>query len=439
VFFLVAGLARVALVGAQTNQVVPAGEEFVANTFTFGRQTLPDVSMATDGSFIVVWQDGTTEPGLDGQDGSDGGIRGQRFDSAGGRIGAEFQVNINTLGSQQVPKIRHDAVGNVLIVWQDAAATGQPTVGRSFDPFLVPNGGEVELVPGPFRISDLQFQPNGDFIVASGGGSEGSNLTGQRFQLDGTPEGAEFQINTATYNTQKDPSIAVDGDGEFVVVWASDDVQFLAYNVKAQRFDAQGSKIGQEFQVNTYSTFRQWFPDVAMDSQGDFVVAWNSQKANPPDDLSPSAIQAQRFASDGSPVGVEFQVNSTTQTVEDLPQVAMRDDGSFIIAWETGKTPGDDVDNWGAIAGQQFDSDGNRVGTEFLVNTYTPLIQDQPRITSDGGDRFVVVWSDSGIAGYSLAEQDGSLNGVFGQRFENPIFADGFESGDTSSWSATSP
>ncbi len=409
--------------------VVPAGDEFVVNSFTFGRQWRHDVSMTPDGSFVVMWTDGSNEPGLTGQDGSFSGVRGQRFDATGGRIGSEFQVNITTFGSQQFPLVGHDAAGNLLAVWSGI-------MGRRYDASFVPIGGEFLIAPGlSMDRLDVAVQPNGDFVIAHGGPPFG-DVMGLRFQPDGMPIGAEFEVTTSTNNTQAFPSVAVDNDGDFVVVWESDDIQFLHYNVKAQRFDSEGTMIGQEFQVNTFSTFRQWHSDVDMDSEGNFVVVWHSQKSTPPDDSSLSAIQAQRYASDGSPIGGEFQVNTTTQALEDFPQVSVEEDGSFMVVWETSKTPGD-VDGWNAIAAQQFDTDGNKVGSEFLVNSYTPLTQDQPKIAGDGMGRFVVVWSDSGIAGYNLAEQDGSLNGVFGQRFENPIFADGFESGDTTVWSST--
>jgi hypothetical protein len=112
--FVFALLGSPPLLSAQP--VVPAGEEFVVNSFTFGRQRSHDVSMTPDGSFIVMWTDGSSELGLTGQDGSDSGVRGQRFDAAGGPIGSEFQVNITTLSFQGSPLLRHDAAGNLLAV-----------------------------------------------------------------------------------------------------------------------------------------------------------------------------------------------------------------------------------------------------------------------------------------------------------------------------------
>ena len=434
------GLALLIGLSAGTSEAqlfLPAGEEWTVNSWTFGRQTAPDVSMAANGDFIVVWQDGSLELGLDGQDGSDGGIRARRFDSWGSGIGSEFQVNISTVGNQFLPFVRHDASGNVLMIWGDVVAN--QSVGRSFDSSFTPLGGDFPIAPGPFfGVGDVEFQPNGDFVAVWGGGGAYVDLMARRFELDGTPVGAEFQVNTYTDNTQRDPDVAVNSNGDFVVIWSSDARQSLRYDIKAQRFDNTGSRVGEEFMVNTYSTFRQWDPDVAMDEQDRFLVTWFSQKSNPPEDLSPSAIQAQRFDADGNTIGTEFQVNTTTQAVEDAPRIAFHSDGSFMIVWETSKTPGDE-DGWGAIAAQQFDADANPVGSEFAVNTYTLQTQDQPSIATNGSGSFVVTWSDSGYVGSGLAEQDGSLNGVFAQRFENPIFADGFESGDTSAWSSLSP
>jgi hypothetical protein len=40
--------------------------------------------------------------------------------------------------------------------------------------------------------------------------------------------------------------------------------------------DSSGARLGREFRVNTYTTSSQFFPAVASDSSGNFVVVWNS-------------------------------------------------------------------------------------------------------------------------------------------------------------------
>jgi len=52
---------------------------------------------------------------------------------------------------------------------------------------------------------------------------------------------------------------------------------------------------------------------------------------------------------------------------------------------------------------------GNPVGPEFRVNTYTTGSQFLPSVASDPTGNFVVVWQS--------ANQDGSMQGIFGQRY----------------------
>ena len=61
------------------------GAEFSVNTFTTSYQEQARVSGAPDGRFVVVWESAA-------QDGSSYGVFGQRYDATGARAGAEFQV-----------------------------------------------------------------------------------------------------------------------------------------------------------------------------------------------------------------------------------------------------------------------------------------------------------------------------------------------------------
>ena len=56
------------------------------------------------------------------------------------------------------------------------------------------------------------------------------------------------------------------------------------------------------------------------------------------------------------------------------------------------------------------------MGTEFRINSFTTGNQDYPHVAARNDGRFVVVW-DSGPSGYEAA-QDGAEHGVFGQRYD---------------------
>jgi len=95
----------------------------------------------------------------------------------------------------------------------------------------------------------------------------------------GAPAGPEVQVNTYTTGQQRIPSIGVDADGNFVVVWGSagsSGSDNSLFSIQGQRYDASGTTVGTEFQVNTYTTNTQFLPEVALDSDGDFVVVWHS-------------------------------------------------------------------------------------------------------------------------------------------------------------------
>ena len=86
----------------------PLGSETRVNATTTGPQTLNTsgrcVALDADGNYVVVWESA-------GQDGDQGGIYGQRFDSAGAAIGGEFRANATTTGNQTYASVAMDAAG----------------------------------------------------------------------------------------------------------------------------------------------------------------------------------------------------------------------------------------------------------------------------------------------------------------------------------------
>ena len=197
----------------------------------------------------MVWQSG-------GQDGSDLGVFGQRFDGSGAKLGGEFQVNTSTSLNQADPSIAMDKAGNFVVVWSSN---------------------------------------RNDFAH--------DDIFGQRFDSSGAKLGSEFPVNISTALPSLEPSIAMDGAGNFVVIWS---LGLFSSDVFGQRFDVSGAKIGAEFEVNTFTTDIQFRPSVAMAKNGKFVVVWAGS------DGSHEQIFGQRFGPSGAKVGAEFRVNTFT-------------------------------------------------------------------------------------------------------------------------------
>jgi hypothetical protein len=386
----------------------PAGPEFQVNSYTADRQYVPAVASDANGSFVVVWSSR-------GQDGSGYGIFGQRFNASGVPQGSEFQVNSYTTGDQFFPAIASDANGNFVVVWGGPGAGENGIFGQRFNASGVPQGSEFQV--NSYTTGE-QWQPkiasdaNGNFVVVwESTGQDGSSygIFGQRFAASGVPQGSEFQVNSYTTGSQFPGAIASDANGNFVVVWDSNGQDGSGHGIFGQRFDASGVPQGSEFQVNSYTTSSQWVPAVASDANGNFVVAWSGKGAG--DD---GGIFGQRFDASGVPQGSEFQVNSYTTGAQWVPAVASDANGDFVVAWES---PQDG--SYEGIFGQRFNASGVPQGSEFQVNSYTTNYQTLPAIASAANGNFVVVWSSRG--------QDGSSDGIFGQRFGDLIFRNGFE------------
>jgi hypothetical protein len=200
--------------------------------------------------------------------------------------------------------------------------------------------------------------------------------------------GAEFQVNSYTTGNQNTPDVTTLAGGGFVVTWQSknqpednDD-----YGVFGQLYDATGKPLGDEFQVNTYTTSYQGDPSSAALHDGGFVITWTSNTQ----DGDSSGVYGQRYDSTGKPAGDEFQINTNTASTthpgyswQNASVVETLADGSFVVAWNSNTQDG----SWSGIYAQRFDAEGKKIDGEFRVNQVTFDDQLYPDISAlpDGG------------------------------------------------------
>jgi hypothetical protein len=215
------------------------------------------------------------------------------------------------------------------------------------------------------------------------------------------PLGPDFQVNTYTTDNQWFPAVAVDDDGNFVVVWQSDGSpgsDSSDESIQVQRYDAAGIPQGGQSQVNTSTNSFQVFPAVAAQGSllppnpGGFVVVWWDSSSPTTD--NGSSIQGRRYDSAGIPQGSQFQVNTYTTGAQQLPHVAADAAGNFVVVWESKVTIPFTPTPPGSIQGQRYDAAGVPQGAEFQVNSFTTVNVDQisAAVAADAAGNFVVVW-----------------------------------------------
>jgi hypothetical protein len=318
--------------------------------------------------------------------------------------GDQFQVNTYVGGQQLQPAVAGDPDGKHVVVWMSSGSSGtdtsnQSVQGQRYNASGAPVGGEFQVntyttsMQGP---ADVAVDGSGNFVVVwESNGSAGTDtseesIQAQRFDSNGNPVGSEFQVNTNTLDEQSNPVVAMDSLGNFVVVWesyGSDGTDDDYNSIQGQLYDVDGDPVGGEFQVNTYTTGRQEDVAVTADGLGNFIVVWESDLTD---------MKGQLYDVSGAAVGGEFKINTTGAGSH--PAVAASSAGDFAVAWEGEDAGGSDTSRF-SIEAQLFDSGGNPVGDQFQVNTYTTDWQEDPAVAMDSAGNFIIAWESDGSLG----------------------------------------
>lgn len=223
------------------------GPEFQVNTIAAQGQFSPAIAALATVGFVVGW----TDDSQSSSDTSDSGVRGQVFAAGGGPVGPEFQANTVITGFQYSAAVSGFAGGGFVMAWVDESQSAGDLSGRA--------------------------------------------VRAQIYGADGVASGAEFVVNATTTGAQVDPALTTLADGRFVASWVdfsqtAGDTSASA--IRAQVFNADGSRAGATILVNTTVAGIQFEPKVTELADGRVVVTWTDHSATG-DDTSGWAVRAQ--------------------------------------------------------------------------------------------------------------------------------------------------
>ena len=248
--------------------------------------------------------------------------------------------------------------------------------------------------------------------------------------------GPEFRVSTITAGHQEFPDVAVDDQGDFVVVWSGDPA-----GVKAQLFDRSGQREGSEIDAGPGSV-----PNVGMDADGDFAVVWIR-----------GASLARRFDRRGAALGDAFQVTVDSYYGQAMDRAGV---GSFVVAWseQSGRVGARLYDGQGApladpievappgggyfpalamnaagafvvvassydgqydVFGRRYDPSGNPIGDSFQISTRTSTSQNFATVALAPNGSFVVAWQGHTPSAY--------YSDIFARRYNAAGSPDGAE------------
>ena len=352
-------------------------------------QYWPNCAKANDGSFVVTWVDTRID--------DDYNIFAQRFSSDGTPSGINFQVNTDVGDAFQLrPVVSIDEAGGFKIAWEDNRNSEWDIYIQRFQNNGNPIGNNFMVEGNPLgsgqRNSSISGDPDGNFILSwEDDRNDYTDVYARRYSYEGNPIGDCFKVNDDTSSHyQYDASVCMDDDGDFRIAWQD---HRMGWNgeIFAQRYLNDGTAVEENFKVNDDTgSENQYSPSMAVDGNGNMIYAWVDERNYN------STIYAQRFSADGTALGPNFNVTDDTgiENYTLQPSVAAGEAGDFVIAWA-------DFRNGYCfeIYAQRFASDGTPQGNNFQVSNSGACMHYNPVVSFKENDNFIIVWTDADEGG----------------------------------------
>jgi hypothetical protein len=156
--------------------------------------------------------------------------------------------------------------------------------------------------------------------------------------VDSFNPNSEERVNSTDHSTQFHANVTALQDDGYLIGWTSahDDI---SYDIYAQRFAADGTKTGTEFQVNQTTADTQIYPDATTLNDGSFVVSWQSNGQ----DGSGWGVYGRVYDANGQPQGSDFLISEITSGQQTMVDLAGLPNGGFVATWQTPDTSGEGI------------------------------------------------------------------------------------------------
>ena len=258
------------------------------------------ISSNNKGTYVVVWD----ETGI-----SKANVFAQIFNNDFSRVGNNFLVNtIPNLSEGGKVSVRKD--GSFGIAWLDGSYI--PYRGRIFfrvySPLGIPISTEV-LINDTLKSYNPRFNVGTDeqnrFIITFDNPINNVSRPDIFLQIvdsNGIKVGNNVKVNQ--YSSLGRPALGVQKNGGFLIAWEGYNTPVPRYDLFCQMYSANGTPIGNNKQVNDLefdidTLNNQDFCDIAVDSSGNFVIAFSET----PYSTGVDRIRYQRFNNSGSKIG----------------------------------------------------------------------------------------------------------------------------------------
>jgi hypothetical protein len=309
------------------------------------------IAALPNGGYIVVWTD---QSGAHNPDGA--AVVGQRYDSAGNKVGGEVYLTPTGSENQFSPAVTVLPNGNIAVAFVDRfdVDLDNDIYVRVFDSAL--NFIRIDVIDAGTNQTvhpALTVFANGNYAVSyTVGSGADTDIVGRIVTSATGVVGGQFDIDNGTDNRDFS-EVATLSNGNFVAVYQDEfNGSSTDTDIKYALFSPAGTlAAGPNFAPGGNSSAAESNPDVAALRDGGFVVVWTDAGSTTTD------IRASIISNDITHVADDILVNTTTTGAQNTARVVALADGGFLVTW--------DDDNANLVRAQRFDAVGNKIGGQF--------------------------------------------------------------------------
>jgi len=347
-----------------------------------GGANFPQISVDHKGNAFSVWHQ---------TDGTRNNILANRY-TAGSTWGTAVPVEYNNEGNAYRPQIAVDPNGNAITVWFQHDGTrhniwaNRYTEGSGWGTAQLIETGSYDATG-----SIIAVDPNGNaFAVWRQYDGTMYNIWSNRYTV-GSGWGTAQLIENDNSGNADVPQIAVDHDGNAIVVWKLFDG--TRSNIWTNRY-TMGSGWGTVQLIETDDEGNAYEPQIAVDPNGNAIVVfyqYDGIKLN---------IKTNRYTA-GSGWGTPELIETNDEENAYNPQIAINSDSNAIAVWR--QNDGTRYNIWA----NRYTA-GSGWGTAELIETDDTGDAEDPQIAFDNEGNAIAVWR----------QFDGSYYSIYACRYE---------------------
>lgn len=386
------------------------------NTTVAGAQDTPAVATAPNGTTLVVYRDRSGQA-ADATNGDS--IRARFFDAAGLPRADDLVVETTTTKVQVNPTVAASTNGTFLVAWADNRAIAPDASGYSIRARrFATNGTPVDVQDFLLNVTTSSDQttpvaaatPDGGFLIAwrdysrrAPDASSGA-VRARRIRPDGTLAPAEIDVNSTTSGDQSEPALAVAADGRWAISFTDASLQggdAAGTQVRVRHYTSNDTPVSPDARVNARTDGDQRQSRLAFAPDGTLLVVFTDYQD--PGAATGYDLRGRLYAPDGTPLGNELDVATTTTRNQNLPALtALSVEGRWLIAFTDDSRVAPDISNTG-IRGRLLGFDGTFDGPDQLLATATYGAQTTPALPASASAHTLIAWADSGNVAPDIA------------------------------------